>query len=212
MSRIEWLAAALVLASLVAVPSLAGTIQLQIDENDVAPNGLGRFSWNEPLNPGSPIWFDVLIANGLGQNSEGVQITLSVQAQGHAGSLTFSSAMSQAVAGDSDYWLFGNSAGANAMNLGGNVYQFGDGPNNPASAPLLNGRSVARFAFAWDGTVGDYRVSVDTSTQNTFVLQNFVTEQPGWIANPVTLAVPEPSGFGALALFGIAIGRWRRQA
>jgi hypothetical protein len=54
---------------------------------------------------------------------------------------------------------------------------------------LQNGRALARFAFIWDGVPGAYQVSIDTTTQNTFLLQNFVQVAPSWEASSVTLYI-----------------------
>jgi hypothetical protein len=93
--------------------------------------------------------------------------------------------------------------------LGGNRYQFGDGPNNPPSATLQNGHAMARFAFVWDGVPGFYQVSIDTAIQNTFVLQNFVQVAPSWVANPVTLYIPEPLTAMAVVLTAFVLPRRR---
>ena len=75
-----------------------------IDENDAIADGDGWFSWNGPLNAGDPIWFDVLISDGMGESAEGVQLTVSVEPVGHAGSLAFDVALSEAVENDANYW------------------------------------------------------------------------------------------------------------
>jgi hypothetical protein len=201
-----------VLAGLLYGAGVADAAVLRINENDAVVDGVGWFSWAGDLQTGSTIWFDVLIDEGLGESAEGVQITLSVQPDGHLGSLGFDQTASEAVEADVGYWVVGNSIGANASDEGGNTYAFGDNPDDPPSAVLEDGDIVARFAFTWDGVAGDYVVAIDRTTANTHLLQNFVTVPPDWVADPVRLMVPEPGSLTLLAAAGTLLFLRGRQS
>ena len=196
----------------------AGQVTLGIDENLSHGRPLdgadGWFQWNDPLASGDLIWFDVLIRGASeGKSAEAGQVTVSMELLGAAGGLVFDSLTSEAIDADARYWLFGNSVGAVAMDLGSGRYQFGDGPDNPPFAPVEAGDILARFVFEWHGAPNQleaYQVSVYTDTADTFLLQDFVTTAPNWVANPVILAVPEPSTVALLVCGALALLRSRR--
>jgi hypothetical protein len=209
MSRFQFILAVLLVVAMPIAPA-GFAAQLGIDAMLVPGQSYMEFKLTDPSpQAGDRIWFDILIKEALGQSAEGAQVTLLVLPMGHPGSLTLDAAGSEAIAGDPDYWLFANSVGAGALSLGGNRYQFGDGPNNPPSAPLQNNRSLARFAFTWDGVPGFYQVSIETATQSTFLLQDFAQVAPSWTENPVTLYIPEPVTVAALILVTAVLPRRR---
>jgi len=210
MSRIQFILAVCLTLALPAASSCLAA-QLGIDALLVPGQSYMQFrSSHQPLQAGDQIWFDILIREVLGESAEGAQITLWVAPLGHSGSLVLDATGSEAIAGDPNYWVVGNSVGAAALVFAGNRYQFGDGPNNPPSATLQNGQALARFAFIWDGVTGSYEVSIDTTTQSTFLLQNYVQVAPAWAANPVMLYVPEPMAAVALVLTALVLPRRRR--
>jgi len=120
-----------------------------------------------PTLSGETLSFDLIIDDPMGMIAASYQSTISVSGPG---GLSFDSAASEAVAIDAGYWIVGNSAGAGASDLGGNNYEFGDGPSNPGTETLLSGDIMARYAFTWDGTVGDYTFTLDFDTANSFIL------------------------------------------
>ena len=182
----------------------AGGAMLKIDNET---GGLGDFSWEGELQPGGTIWFDMVIADAAGESTEASQVTVSVTGPG---SLTFDPTQSKATASDANYIFFGNSDGAVAMTDGPDTYVFGDGPADGQATPLVDGMHIARFAFTWDGVVGDYVVEVDPSTLKTFLTQNFATVAPDWTNNPVILHVPEPMSAVLLGLAGLVLVRRRK--
>ena len=203
------------LACLALASASAGAAELKIDENDgphggVPDDGYGWFKWNGPVHPGDPIWFDVLVNDAMGDRAQNIQITLSVVPVA-TGAITFDAAESEAVENDVSYWVFGDSVGAGALDLGSDTYQFGDSPDSGVAESLINGDIVARFAFTWDGVVDDYLVTVDTGLSNTSILdENFETVAPSWVSNPVMLHVPEPTTVAIIAVGSLAALRRRR--
>jgi hypothetical protein len=116
-----------------------------------------------PTSAGEQFSFD-LVVEGLSSSFDAKGFQSTVELTG-AGVLTFDDPDSQAVSGDPSYWLYGNSAGANARDLGGNMFEFGDGPS-VGTGTLDNGLIVARYAFSWDGTAGIYMFSFDLEDLN----------------------------------------------
>ena len=208
--RIHWSALALGIVCFILASVSADAAALRIDEQDAVADGSGWFNWDGVLAPGATIWFDILIDDAMGQSADAAKITLTVEPVAHAGSLTFDATASSAVVTSDDYWLFGNSGGAGALTHGTNMFEFGDSAETLPPDLLENEDIVARFAFTWDGTAGDYLITIDSDTDNTYLLQNYVQEEPEVSDNPVTLYIPEPASAILFALGSLAALRRRR--
>jgi len=130
------------------------------------------------------------------------------------GVLTLDVAASEAVAGEAAYWLYENSGNVTASNLAGS-YLFGDYPYSGTAVPLVIDDIVARYAFTWDGTEGDYTFTLDLSIEESYILlEDFETEEALqlpegiWYDYPIisadstsfTVHIPEPA---TLALLGL---------
>jgi hypothetical protein len=129
--------------------------------------------------------------------------------------LTFDVAASEAVAGEAAYWLYENTLGATAKdNLDGS-YTFGDDPASGTTVPLVIDDIVARYAFTWDGTEGDYTFTLDLDIEESYILLgDFNTHEALqlpegiWYDYPIisadstsfTVHIPEPA---TLALLGL---------
>jgi hypothetical protein len=177
-----------------------------------------------PSAAGETFSFDYTINNPMGTSGRAFQSTTGVSGPG---TLTFDSAGSEAVASAGNYWLVGNSGGAGALDLGGNSYQFGDDPFDGAAQGLAVGNVMARYSFTWDGTPGNYTFTLDTSTSNSFVLNEFFGNDALALPNPAsqwwtdpiisadetsfTVAIPEPSTVVLLALGGAGLLKRRRR-
>jgi hypothetical protein len=75
-----------------------------------------------PSSAGGAFSFDYAINNPTATSAQGFQSTVGVSGPG---TLTFDGTASQGVSGTASYWVFGNSAGATALDLGSSSYQFG---------------------------------------------------------------------------------------
>jgi hypothetical protein len=177
-----------------------------------------------PGSAGETFSFDYAINNPMGTSGQAYQSRIGVSGPG---TLTFDGTGSEAASGAANYWLFGNSAGAGADDLGSNWYQFGDGPDNGVAQALSAGDVMARYSFTWDGTVGDYTFTLDTNVSNSFVLNEFFGSEiltipdpaSQWWTHPIisadetsfTVMIPEPSTVVLLALGGAGLLKRRRR-
>ncbi len=155
-----------------------------------------------PSSPGEPFSFDLVISQDPGITSQGFQAIIS--SISGPGGLTFNIPYSVAVAIDTDYWLYGNSAGATAIDNGDGSYTFGDGPGNGiAQAPMVDD-IVARYAFIWDGTEGNYTFTFDLSTaMSYFLLEDLSSKEALQLSgggDSFSVYIPEPA---TLALLGL---------
>lgn len=166
---------------------------------------------------GGTFSFDLVIHDPAGADAMSFDTTINVSGPG---TLTFDETGSEAVAGNSGYWIYDNSLGAVAKSIGSNEYSFGDTADNPISELLLADEIVARYAFAWDGTAGDYTFSLDlTDTdKNSAFLSDFSTEllqfTPGdfsGTSESFTVTIPEPATIMLLSLGGTALLRNRKR-
>ncbi len=174
----------------------------------------------EPSNcvlDGNSFSFDFIINEPAGVSAQSFKTTIGVTGEG----LLFEQADSEAVANEPDYWVFGNSAGAGAIDLGGNSFQFGDNLDYGSAEPLLAGDIVARYAFTWDGTVDYYTFTIDLNTNSSYVLyvlnESPVKEalqfSPGTYqgdATSFTVCIPEPATLTLLALGGTILLKKRK--
>jgi len=170
-----------------------------------------------PGSGGELFGFDLLVSDGPDLSSRAFLVTLG--SIGGPGVLTFEANASKTVAGEASYWLYGNSGGANAQDNGDGSYTFGDDPASGTAVPLVIDDIVARYAFTWDGTEGDYAFSLDLGTDMSYVLlEDFSKEAlqlPAgiWYDYPIisadstsfTVHIPEPAtvaflGLGCLTL------------
>jgi len=165
---------------------------------------------------GDTFSFDFVISNPMGVSARAFQATIGVSGPG---TLAFDAASSEAVASAADYWVFGNSVGAGAIDLGGGNYQFGDSPDSPAIEVLIAGDIMARYAFTWGGTVGDYIFTIDLDTTESFVMDDSWFEQtlqfnagqyPGDDSSFTLHIVPEPATLMLISLGSVALLRKRR--
>ena len=149
--------------------------------------------------------FDLVISDPCGVSAQSFQATMSVTGTG----LTFDGPTSENVDGEADYWLFGNSAGAAAIdNLDGS-YTFGDNPDDGNPQALAVDDRMARYVFEWDGTPGDFEFTLITNTSFSFIQDDsFVNQSLALDAgqytpsgsNGFTVYIPEPA---TLMLFGL---------
>jgi len=160
-----------------------------------------------PSSPGEIFSFDFVVSDPDGVTARSFQSTISI---GDPCSLTLDEIGSEAVSSELDYWIYGNSLGVSAREVGSNIYEFADGPSSPAYEDLLIGDIMARYAFEWDGTVGDYMFTLDLDTSKTYILNNITYENDAVTFDPgqytggsdcFTVHIPEP---GTLMLFGLA--------
>jgi hypothetical protein len=145
--------------------------------------------------------FDFVILDATDTNITAFQATVNVKGPG---SLTFNALNSEAVAATDGYWAFGNSGGTNAFVQDGN-YVFG-GDTSSGYEPLTSNDIMARYAFIWGGTEGDYTFILNLNTQNSFVQNEYYVKEPLEFTpgsypgtnNSFTISIPEP---GTLVIF-----------
>lgn len=168
-----------------------------------------------PDLPGELFSFDFVISDPMGLSAQVFQATISVSGPEV---LTFDTTESEAVANATGYWVFGNSLEAVAMDLGNNSYSFDDGPSNAVAEPLATEDIMARYAFTWDGTVGDYTFTLDLDINKSFIQDESFTKQalqfssgqyPG-DSDYFTVHIPEPTTLILIGLGGLVLLRKRR--
>jgi hypothetical protein len=168
-----------------------------------------------PVSAGGLFSFDLLVSDPMGKTANTFQATITYSGPG---TLTFNAAESLNVKNNASYWVYGNSMGASAVYSGSNTCYFGDSPDNPASEALVAGDVLARYAFNWDGTVGDYTFSLDLNTQKSFVVTTPTYNTETLIFNRGNLlggdsnfvaSIPEPATL-LLAAAGIGFLRKRK--
>ena len=164
--------------------------------------------------------FDLVINNPDGiTNADSFQSTINVSGPG---TLTLDIPTSELVANDTDYWIYGENDEALAAEAAGvNNYLFSDLFSVTATPPetLVAGDIMARYAFAWDETVGDYTFTVDLNDSASFVgLDDFtkvaLAFTPGSFeggSDSFTVNIPEPATIMLLGLGGIALLKNRKR-
>lgn len=159
-----------------------------------------------PTSPGGLLSFDLTIDDPAGVAAVSLQTTINVSGPG---TLTFDVASSEVVESNTDYWVYNNSIGAAAIDRGSNNYEFGDGADNPSSEVLVAGEIVARYAFTWDGTEGDYTFTLNLDPTKSSILNDATWEEEamGFTlgdqtggSDYFTVHVPEPA---TMILFGL---------
>ena len=168
--------------------------------------------------------FDLVINEDPSLLAQGFQATIS-NISG-PGVLTFDVVASEAVSGETAYWVHGNSAGANAIDNGDGSYTFGDGPENGIAEALLIDDILGRYAFTWDGTEGDYTFTFDLNTDESYIqLDDFVSKEAlqlpegAWYNYPIisadsssfTVHIPESTTLILIAMGSLALLKRRRQ-
>ena len=182
---------------------------------------LGPDNFIMPESTGKLFSFDIIVLDPIDDPLITFTARISVS---RPGTLTFDASNSEAVEDDPDYWLYLTNVGAGALDKGCNSYEFADNPYDPPSEVLVAGDIVARYAFTWDGTEGDYTFTLDPDILNSFVqLDDFVSKEalqlPGgeWYSYPIvsadaisfTVHIPEPTTMMLLALGGMVLLRKR---
>jgi hypothetical protein len=167
--------------------------------------------------------FDLLISEDLALSAQGFQAIIG----GISGPsiLTFDEAASVSVDTETNYWIYGNSTGANAIDKGDGSYSFGDNPSNGIAELLVIDDIMARYSFIWDGTEGDYTFTFDLGTDNSYILlYDFVSKEAlqlpegAWYDHPIisadsssfTVHIPEPMTLMLIATGGLALLKQRR--
>ena len=177
-----------------------------------------------PSSTGELFSFDLVISEDLALSAQGFQATIG-NING-PGVLTFDVAASESVDTETNYWVYGNSAGATAIDNGDGSYTFGDGPGNGIAEALLIDDIMGRYAFIWDGTEGDYTFTLDLNTDESFIqLDDFVSKEAlqlpvgdEWYDYPIisadsssfTVHIPEPTTLMLIAMGGLALLKHRR--
>lgn len=167
---------------------------------------------NDSLS-GGLFTFDLVRSDAPAFSSQGFQATMSVSGPGTMAS-DYDNAV--AVVTEADYWLLGNSAGAEFMDNGDNSYTFGDGPGDGIAQPVAAGDILARFAFTWDGTAGWYTFAFpvddlgNIDAAQSFIMDDFWSELPYQFSpggydsdspdSSFKVYIPEPT---AVMLFGL---------
>ncbi len=169
-----------------------------------------------PTSPGETFSFDYAVSDPMGRSAAAYNSRISVSGPG----LTFDVTGSQAVADNPDYWLSGGiGMGITALDVGGGIYEFGDGPDDAIGRALSTGDIMARYSFTWDGTPGDFTFTLDSDPYYSFILTEFYVQEglqftPGQYpgqGDSFTIPIPEPSTMLLLALGGAGVLKRRRR-
>ncbi len=177
-----------------------------------------------PASSGDLFSFDLLISQDPAISAQSFQAT--VGSISGPGVLTFDVTASEAVATQPLYWVYQNSADVTAIDNGDGSYTFGDGPDDAVAQALAAGDIMARYAFTWDGTEGDYTFTFNFDTASSFVqLEDFskqALQLPAgeWYTYPIvsadsssfTVNVPEPATLLLFAVGGLVLLKRRTRS
>ena len=174
-----------------------------------------------PASSGDLFSFDLVISQDPAVSAQSFQAT--VAGISGPGLLTFDVGASEAVATQPLYWVYQNSAGVTAIDKGDGSYTFGDGPEDGLAQALAAGDIMARYAFTWDGTEGDYTFTFNFDTASSFVQLEDFTKQAlqlptgEWYTYPIvaadsssfTVNIPEPATLVLFTVGGLVLLRRR---
>lgn len=161
----------------------------------------------EPEEPGGFFSFDLVVEASTAFKAQAFQSGFSIEGPGV---LTLVPQDCAKVSENAKYWLHGNSDGV----LVNNSLMFSDTPKNAEAQSLAKGSIVARYVFIWDGTIGDYKFTLDFP-KSYFLKDDFITKEPINI-NPgqfrgdsqsFIVYIPEPMSMLLLGLGGLLIRR-----
>lgn len=176
-----------------------------------------------PSSPGEIFRFDFEVTSPPTQAAYLSQLTI-IRSWTNPPDLSFNTIASQSVSSNTSYWVWNNSQGALAVD-NGNRYIFSDRPENNIAESINNGDILARFAFTWNGTPGNYQFFIDTDITDSFVRladfsnASFTLPTGQWYSDPIISAtsnsftiriIPEPTSLILIALGGLTILRKRR--
>ncbi len=173
-----------------------------------------------PGSVGGIFRFDLVINNPDSiTNAESFQAIINVDGPG---TLTLDESVSITVEDNTAYWIVDENEGAGVVAASGtNNYLFSDLFSITATPPetLYTGDIMARYAFAWDGTAGDYTFTINLDSVVSFVgLDNWTKAAleftPGSFAgdsDSFTVTIPEPATIMLLGLGGMALLKNRKR-
>lgn len=165
-----------------------------------------------PSSPGEPFSFDLVISTDPNPLAQAFQATIGSISGPSV--LTFDIAASEAVSGETVYWVFGNSTGATAIDHGDGSYTFGDDPGNAIAQPLVTDDIVARYVFTWDGPEGDYTFTFDLNTDKSYILLDDLSSKEALQlsegGDSFTVHIPEPATLILMAMGGLVLLKHRR--
>jgi len=174
-------------------------------------------------SPGGTFSFDFIALSPPTEDLRGIQLTL--ESVSGPGVMTFDVDASKTVYDDPSYWIYGiNEGGAVKESAGSYIFPDNPDPAITLVAPLAPNDTIARFAFTWDGTVGDYVFTLNSDINYSYlILDSFnrveVSLPDGaWFTEPIVSAednsftvhiIPEPATVALLATGGLAAMRRR---
>ena len=116
--------------------------------------------------------------------------------------------------------VYGNSDTEAFLDVDGIHYVFGDGPDDGTPKLLAADDIMARYAFTWDGTAGDYTFALDLNTLWSFAQDtSYIPEAlqfspgpypPGVPAGSFTVNIPEPATLMLIGLGSAVLLRKRK--
>jgi hypothetical protein len=163
-----------------------------------------------PTSAGGIFSFDLVVLEPNSTSAYAFQATIGVSGPG---TLTLDGANSVKVATLASYWAFGNSGDASIFVSDGNCV-FGDYTAN-GLGELLDGNDImARYAFKWDGSEGNYTFTLDLNDAKSVVQINSSGAQEVLQFNPgiyqggnnyFIVNIPEPCTLIIFALGASAV-------
>lgn len=168
-----------------------------------------------PVSAGGIFSFDFVVLDATDINATSFKATMNVSGPS---TLTFDKTSSEAVTNEFGYWVYGNSGGVIIKEEAGGKYSFEDDPLSGFPEPLAADDIMARYAFVWDGTEGDYTFVLNLETLNSFVQDEYYIKEPlGFTPglypgtyNNFTVNIPEPDTLIIFA-FGFSVVLLKRR-